>query len=213
MVQIAKELLGSVIETRIRGVVTSGRIVETEAYVGLTDRASHSYGGRRTAKNEAMYGEPGTAYIYICYGLHRMFNVVTNEKNVPDAILIRAVEPIAGIPVMLKRTGKSVADYSITRGPGNTGKALGMLKSFSGTSLRNGPVRIFSDDSFVLPDEQIGISARVGVEGAGEDALRPYRFFIKGCRYVSGRPVKPGNLLHTPDWSGKPAIPHRGMRT
>src|SRR5678816_3857312 len=112
VVQIAKDLLGKILVTDIDGLITSGRIVETEAYVALIDKASHSYAGRRTSRNEHMYAPAGTAYVYICYGMHQMFNIVTNEKNIPDAVLIRAIEPMKGIDIMLQRTGKSKADYT-----------------------------------------------------------------------------------------------------
>src|SRR5262245_31077719 len=134
VIGIARELIGKIIVTKMDGTVTSGRIVETEAYIGLTDRASHSYEGRRTARNEHMYAPPGIAYVYICYGMHHLFNVVTNEKEMPDAVLIRALEPISGIDVMLKRTGKKVFDSTLTKGPGNAAKALGIFKQHSGAS-------------------------------------------------------------------------------
>jgi DNA-3-methyladenine glycosylase len=132
VVQIAKELLGKIIVTNFEGQITSARIVETEAYIGITDKASHSYGHRRTARNEHMYSPPGTAYVYICYGMHQMFNIVTNKKDIPDAVLIRAVEPLNGIDLMAKRTGKNINDKTLTRGPGNVGKALGIYKHHSG---------------------------------------------------------------------------------
>ena len=108
VVKIAKELLGKIVVTNFDGQVTSGRIVETEAYIGLTDKASHSFAGKRTSRNEHMYSAAGTAYIYICYGMHQMLNVVTNEKGTPDAVLIRAIEPLKGIEFMAQRTGKKV---------------------------------------------------------------------------------------------------------
>jgi DNA-3-methyladenine glycosylase len=187
VVQIAQALLGMVLVTKMNGVVTSGRIVETEAYIGLTDRASHSFGGRRTPRNEAMYGPAGTAYVYVCYGMHQLFNVVTHSKGVPDAVLVRAVEPLRGIDTMLQRTGKPLADHTLTKGPGNTGKALGLHKGHSGTSLLGSTVYI-AQDGFVLPKGAIGASKRIGVDYAGEDALLPYRFYIPGNPYVSGSP-------------------------
>ncbi|RYF89316.1 MAG: DNA-3-methyladenine glycosylase [Chitinophagaceae bacterium] len=186
---IARELLGKIVVTNIDGIVTSGRIVETEAYVALTDKASHSFNGRRTAKNEHMYGEGGTSYIYICYGIHQMLNIVTNEKDIPDAVLIRALEPMQGIETMLKRTGKAVLDNTLTKGPGNVGKAMGLYKHYSGISLMDASISLY-DDKFELPGEKLGISKRIGVDYAGDDALLPYRFFIKGNPYVSGRPNK-----------------------
>ena len=189
VVLIAKELIGKIIVTCFNGVITSGRIVETEAYIGLTDKASHSFGGKRTARNEHMYASAGTSYVYICYGMHHLFNVVTNKKNVPDAVLVRAVEPLQGVELMLKRTGKKILDNTLTRGPGNAAKALGILKDHSGVDLLKNKICI-SDDGFVINNNLIGISRRIGVESSGEAALLPYRFYIKGNRYVSSYPNK-----------------------
>ncbi len=186
VVAIARELIGKIIITNFDSQITSARIVETEAYVGITDKASHSYGGRRTARNEHMYSGAGTAYVYICYGLHQMLNIVTNDKDVPDAILIRSVEPIKGIEIMLKRTGKKTPDKTLTRGPGNVGKALGIFKYHSGNHLLGDEIYLM-DDNFKTADENIGTSIRIGVESAGADALLPYRFYIKGNKYVSGK--------------------------
>ncbi|KAA9039319.1 DNA-3-methyladenine glycosylase [Ginsengibacter hankyongi] len=186
VVEIAKDLIGKIIVTNFDGSITSGRIVETEAYVALTDKASHSFGGKRTAKNEHMYASAGTAYVYICYGLHQMMNIVTNDKDIPDAVLIRAVEPIDGIDVMLKRTGKPTPDKTLTRGPGNVGKALGIFKHHSGNHLLGDKIYLM-DDHFKINKEQIGTSARIGVESAGADSLLPYRFYLKGNKYVSGK--------------------------
>jgi DNA-3-methyladenine glycosylase len=186
VVKIAKELLGKIVVTNFDGQITSGKIVETEAYVGLTDKASHSFGGKRTAKNEHMYSAAGTAYIYICYGMHQMLNVVTNEKGIPDAVLIRAIEPVAGIEIMRQRTGKKENDKTITRGPGNVGKALGIFKHHSGLYLLD-EVIFLLDNSKKIPAAHIGTSKRIGVESAGPDAELPYRFFIKGNKYVSGK--------------------------
>jgi DNA-3-methyladenine glycosylase len=186
VVLIAKELIGKIIITHFDGKLTSARIVETEAYVGHIDKASHAFGGKRTARNEHMYAAAGTAYVYICYGLHHMMNIVTNDKNIPDAVLIRAVEPIDGIETMAKRTGKKVNDKTITRGPGNVGKALGIFKHHSGNYLLGNEIYL-ADDNSKIPEENIGISARIGVESAGKDALLPYRFYLKGNKYVSGK--------------------------
>ena len=106
VVKIARELLGKVLVTNFNGILTSGMIVETEAYAGTTDKASHAYGGRRSARTEIMYMPGGTAYVYLCYGIHHLFNVVTNAINIPHAILIRGIEPIDGIETMLARRGK-----------------------------------------------------------------------------------------------------------
>ncbi len=186
VVKIARELLGKIIVTNFESSITSGRIVETEAYRAFTDKASHSFGGRRTARNQPMYWQPGTAYVYICYGMHRMFNVVTNKEGIPDAVLIRAVEPVEGISTMAKRTGKKITDKSLSRGPGNVGKALGIYKHHSGLFLLDEEIYLL-DDNLTYPEEEIGISKRIGVESAGADALLPYRFYVKGNKYVSGK--------------------------
>lgn len=189
VVQIAKELLGKIVVTNVEGKITSARIVETEAYLSMIDKASHAFNGRRTKKNDHMYGGPGTAYVYICYGIHNMLNIVTNKEGVADAILIRAGEPIKGIDIMLERTGKKTADFTLTKGPGNFGKALGITKDQSGKKINENDIYIY-EDNYILPEDKTGKSKRIGVNYAGEDALLEYRFFIKNNPYVSGKPVK-----------------------
>jgi DNA-3-methyladenine glycosylase len=184
---IARELLGKILVTQFNGIRTSGRIVEVEAYNGMVDRASHASGGRRTARNEIMYANGGVSYVYLCYGIHYLFNVVTNKKETPHAILVRALEPIEGITDMLIRVGKPVQDNSLTRGPGNLSKALGLTTAHSGLSLTGAEVFIIDDGFRYLPD-QISASPRIGVAYAGEDALLPYRLFIKGHPSISGKP-------------------------
>lgn len=186
VVKIAKEILGKIVVTNFDGEITSGRIVETEAYVGIIDKASHSYAGKRTARNEHMYSAAGTAYIYICYGMHQMLNVVTNDKEIPDAVLIRAIEPLKGIEIMAQRTGKNQNDKTITRGPGNVGKALGIFKHHSGLFLLDEEIYLL-DDEKKIAEKNIGISKRIGVESAGDDALLLYRFFVKKNPFVSGK--------------------------
>jgi len=190
VVQIAKELLGKVLVTKFDGAITAGRIVETEAYAGTVDRASHAWNGRRTKRTEVMYGLPGTAYIYLCYGIHQMFNVVTNQRDVPHAILIRALEPVEGQAVMLQRFGVKEGQrsdpYFLTKGPGNVGRALGLHTSHTGSSLQGDEVYI-GDDGLRLKKEQIGESPRIGVDYAGEHAEWLYRFYVKGNKYVSGK--------------------------
>lgn len=186
VLQIAKELLGKIVVTNIDGMVTSGRIVETEAYMGITDKASHAYSGKRTARNQHMYAQAATSYVYICYGMHQMLNVVTNEKEVPDAVLIRAIEPLQGIDTMLLRRRKEIPDASLTSGPGNVGRALGINKKHSGVDLLGDTIYILAD-SIKINKNQVCSSKRIGVEYAGEDALLPYRFYLKDNKYVSGR--------------------------
>ena len=185
VVRVARDLLGKVLVTEFSGQRTSGRIVEVEAYNGAVDRASHAWSGRRTKRTEVMFGEGGSAYVYLIYGIHHLFNVVTNRKGVPHAVLVRGLEPLEGIPVMLNRTGKTRADHTLTRGPGNLSKAMGLLTLHTGLSLMGKEVWI-GDDGFMVRTSGIGVSARIGVDYAGEDASLPYRFFIKGNPYVSG---------------------------
>ncbi len=187
VLEIAKELLGKILVTQWEGRVTSGRIVEVEAYAGIHDKASHASGGRRTERNRVMYANGGLAYIYLCYGIHHLFNVVTNGEDTPHAILIRALEPLRGIETMLERTGKKVPDNTLTRGPGNLSKALNLHVSHSGTSLSSRELFI-ADDGFVYNPKQIASSRRIGVDYAGTDALLPYRFYVKGNPHVSGKP-------------------------
>jgi DNA-3-methyladenine glycosylase len=189
VVQTAIDLLGKILVTNIEGMHTTARIVETEAYVALNDKASHSYNGRRTNRNEHMYAKGGISYVYICYGMHHLFNVVTNVKDVPDAVLIRAAEPLSGVQAMLARTGKKIADHTLTKGPGNMSRALGITKTHSGIRLTGNEIFI-AEDGFLLKPDAIGISKRIGIDGAAEDALLPYRFYIRGNKYVSGSPVK-----------------------
>ena len=186
VLKISKELLGKILITRFDGKLTAGRIVETEAYAGVGDRACHAFGGKRTARMEAVYGSPGTIYIYICYGMHHLFNVVTNKKDIPHVILIRALEPLEGIEIMLERTGKKQLDFSLARGPGNVSRALGMTKAHSGGNLLAGDIYI-ADDGLKYKKDQILITKRIGVESAREDAERLYRFIVKGNPYVSAK--------------------------
>lgn len=186
VVKIAKELIGKIIVTRFGGITTSGRIVETEAYAGEIDRASHAWNGRRTNRTEIMYSKGGNAYVYLCYGIHHLFNVVTNQQDIPHAILIRAVEPLEGIDTMLKRTGKKKLDYTLTRGPGNVSKALGIYTHHTGWNLQSDELFIAEDD-YVLKKNDIIATPRIGVDYAGDDAKLPYRFILKNNLYVSGK--------------------------
>lgn len=185
VLHIAKELLGKLLVTKWNNITTAGRIVEVEAYNGHVDKASHAFGGRRTNRNEPMYAAGGVAYIYLCYGIYHLFNVVTHGKDIPHAVLIRALEPIKGIEAMQQRVKKNF-NHSITRGPGNLTRALGLHTSQSGHSLRSKELFI-ADDGFVYTKKEIGASPRIGVGYAGPDALLPYRFYIKGNPFVSGK--------------------------
>ena len=186
VVKIAKELLGKVLVTNIDGHKTSGRIVETEAYAGVIDRASHAYGGRRTARTEIMFAEGGKAYVYLCYGIHHLFNIVTNKNEIPHAVLVRAVEPLEGIETMLIRTGKRKLDNSLTKGPGNVSKALGIHRMHTGLDLIKSEIQIL-DDGIRFDKKKILATPRIGVDYAGEDATLLYRFIKRGSGYVSGK--------------------------
>jgi DNA-3-methyladenine glycosylase len=186
VVTISKELPGKLLVTNFEGGQTIGRIVEVEAYNGVADKASHSYGGRRTQRTEIMYAAGGIAYVYLCYGIHHLFNIVTNTIGTPHAILIRAIEPVKGINIMLDRMKKHTLDYSIGRGPGNVSKALGISTKHTGMSLLNNDIFI-ADDGMVIKRSHLIAAPRIGVDYAAEDALLRYRFYIKGNPYVSGK--------------------------
>lgn len=186
VLQIAKELLGKILVTNFNKKLTAARIVETEAYNGAVDKASHAYGNRRTARTEIMFGVGGTAYVYLCYGIHHLFNVVTNAKNVPHAVLIRAAEPVHGFDTMLARTGKISVDATLTKGPGNVSKALGISTEHTGLNLLSKKIFII-DDGYTSHQKIVHASPRIGVDYAEEDALLHYRFYIKGNVFVSGK--------------------------
>jgi DNA-3-methyladenine glycosylase len=171
VVDVARTLLGKVLVSHTGGVRTTGIITETEAYAGVGDRASHAFGGRRTARNEVMYGDGGVAYVYLCYGIHHLFNVVTHTSGTPHAVLVRAIHPLEGIEVMKKRRGARFT----TNGPGTLTQALGITTSHNGTDLLNGMIHI-EDRKITVPDKLIKTGPRIGVEYAKEDALLPYRF-------------------------------------
>lgn len=178
VVQIAKELLGKFLFTNIHGVKTAGIITETEAYNGLTDRASHAFGGKRTARTEVMYSDGGTAYVYLCYGIHSLFNVVTNKKNIPHAVLVRAIYPVEGFEKMLSRRRRPKATRAeLCIGPGTVSQALGIHFSQTGKSLLDDEIWI-EDRKLRIPDSKIITGPRIGVDYAGKDALLPYRFRV-----------------------------------
>ena len=184
VVKIARELLGKVLVTEFDGILTAGMIVETEAYAGITDKASHAFGGRRTVRTEVMYMHGGAAYVYLCYGIHHLFNIVTNEADIPHAILIRAIEPLEGIDTMLARRGKTKLQPSLTAGPGALSMALGLTTKHTGNSLHGNDIYI-EDRGIRISPKDIVAATRVGVAYAMDDALRLYRFYIRGNPYVS----------------------------
>lgn len=180
VVQISRELLGKYLYTNLNDEgVTAGIITETEAYAGIIDKASHAYSGRRTKRTEVMYRVGGTAYVYLCYGIHALFNVVTHSENIPHAVLIRAIKPVEGIPVMLLRRNKNKVDKKFSAGPGTVSQALGIACTHTSIDLvESGKIWIEDKGIKILPKD-IMIGPRVGVDYAEEDAKLPYRFIAK----------------------------------
>ncbi len=175
VVDISRELIGKFLVTNFNNTLTSGMIVETEAYNGVVDKASHAYNGKRTKRNEIMYGEGGNTYVYLCYGIHHLFNVVTNKKDTPHAVLIRAVIPKDGTEVILKRRKQKSIIRKISDGPGTLSQALGIKTVHSGVSL-SGKVIWIEERGFEFAKKEIEAGPRIGVDYAGKDALLPYRF-------------------------------------
>lgn len=178
VVFLAKDLLGKYVFTKFEGKLTGGIITETEAYEGITDRASHAYGNRRTRRTEVMFASGGVAYVYLCYGIHSLFNIVTNEKDIPHAVLIRGIYVTEGLNHIRERyLGQKFMKQRLI-GPGKVSKALGIHYSHSGVSLCG--QQIWLENSEIKPkNTEIKITSRVGVDYAAEDAMLPYRFILK----------------------------------
>ena len=182
--QIARNLLGKYLFTQINGEISGGFIVETEAYAGIVDKASHAFGNRKTNRTQTMYESGGIAYVYLCYGIHEMLNVVTSVEGEPHAVLIRAIHPTAGIDLMLERRNMASIKNNLTAGPGSVAKALGISRKMNGLSFQGDEIWI-EDRGLTFREDQIAAVPRVGVAYAKEDALLPYRFYVKGNPYVS----------------------------
>ncbi len=191
--QIARELLGKYIITTFDQQTTVGRIVETEAYAGIIDKASHAYNNRRTARTEVMFGPAAVSYVYLCYGIHHLFNVVCNVTDKPDAVLIRGIEPVEGMHVMLQRFNKEKTDSSIGRGPGNVSKALGISTQHTGLSLQSKQIWLAEDNASTFFN--VLTSPRIGVDYAGEHAKWLYRFFIENHPQVSKHALNKKGIL------------------
>ncbi len=189
VVLISRELLGKFLVTEFDGQLTAGMITETEAYRGPEDRASHAYANRRSARTEVMFKTGGIAYIYLCYGVHHLFNVVTNREDIPHAVLVRAIKPVEGIENMLLRRDRKRVNTTLCGGPGTLSKALGLHYRYSGTALDSEIIRI-EDRGIDVPPLQITATPRVGVEYAGEDALLPWRFQITNADKLILDPVR-----------------------
>jgi DNA-3-methyladenine glycosylase len=184
VVFVAKNLLGKMLISELDGHFTSGIITETEAYCGQNDKACHANNGKKTKRNEVMYRAGGVAYVYLCYGMHHLFNVVTNVENMADAVLIRAMEPIDGIDTMLKRRNQTEITKKLSSGPGSMSQALGVTTNLNGANLFGNVVWI-EDPGTVLAENEICTSTRIGVAYAGEDAQKPWRFYMQNSIWVS----------------------------
>jgi DNA-3-methyladenine glycosylase len=181
---IARNLLGKYLFTFIDGVLTGGYITEAEAYEGETDKASHAYGGRKTKRTYIMYQAGGVAYVYLCYGIHSLFNIVTNKEGIPHAVLIRGLMPAEGQKYMKLRGLRLSSGSPNIDGPGNVSKALGIHYTHTGLSLlqknigNQKPSIWLEDRGMKVIDNDTTVTARVGVAYAGEDAKLPYRYLI-----------------------------------
>ncbi len=179
VVSLSKQLLGKYLFTKEGKTITAGIITETEAYAGVIDKASHAYGGRRTARTETMYAEGGVSYVYLCYGMYSLFNVVTNQKNIPHAVLVCAIQPIEGIEKILQRRNATQLKKGLTNGPGKAAMALGInFRSHNAQSLAGNTIWI-EDRGIKIPEKQLNKGPRIGVDYAGEDAKLPYRFWVE----------------------------------
>ncbi len=180
ILQVSRDLLGKVLATHIDGCVTKAIITETEAYAGETDKASHAYGGRRTKRTEPIYKSGGRAYVYLCYGIHHMFNVVSSDEGTPHAILVRAGQPQQGEADMLRRRGKAKGDKNLLAGPGSLGKALGITTELTGIDLSGDQIWI-EDHGIAVDESAIVTGPRIGIDYAEEDARLPYRFVLSAA--------------------------------
>lgn len=183
---VARDLLGKllVVPTRV-GTRVSGLIVEAEAYRGPQDRAAHSYGGRRTKRTETMYGIGGTAYVFFVYGMYNQFNVVTNAKDIPHAVLIRALEPVEGIELMRNRRQRQ-GDYNLTNGPGKLCIAMGIDRKLNGADLLGN--RVWLEEGIEVKRARIESGPRIGIDYAEEWKDKPWRFWIRNNPFVSRSP-------------------------
>ena len=182
--RVARELLGKLLVVPAAdGTRVSGTIVETEAYLGVIDKAAHSYGGRRTQRNEITYAEGGHVYVFFVYGMYYQLNLVTGVIDEPHVILIRAVEPVEGIEVMRERRGE-MKDKNLTSGPGKLCIALGITRDLNAEDLTESP-RIWVEDHRDLKEKEIASGPRIGIDYAEEFAGLPWRFWVMGNDFVS----------------------------
>lgn len=186
VVQVARELLGKVLVTQFDGIRTAGIIAEVEAYRAPDDRACHAWNNRRTNRTEVMFREGGTAYIYLCYGIHHLFNVVTGPADTAHAVLVRALEPLVGMEVMMKRRQILKPGPRITSGPGALSQALGLTTTWTGQSLLTSDTPVWIEDhEKIIPAAGIASGPRIGVDYAGECAAWEWRFWLRDSAFVS----------------------------
>lgn len=183
VLDIAPELVGTILVHRSSEGTTAGRIVECEAYRGPEDRAAHSAGGRRTQRTEAMFGPPGRTYMFLLYGVNWAFNVVVAAEGHPHAILVRALEPVHGLDLMSSRRGVEAHRQTLTNGPGKLTHAMGLDASHYSEDLCGSRLFIAAGTSGT-----VGTSPRINVDYAGEDALLPWRYYERGNPYMSVTP-------------------------
>ncbi len=181
--ELAKGLLGKLLCTVQDGKITKGMIVETEAYSGQNDKACHANGYRVTKRNKIMFSSGGHAYVYLCYGIHHLFNVVTNTEGCADAVLIRAVEPVDGIDIIMERRNLALFQKRLTSGPGALSQALGITLRHYGERLDGD--KIWIEQGTEIDPGLICATTRIGVEYAAEDAQKPWRFYVQGNSWVS----------------------------
>jgi len=183
VVAIARELIGKVLVTNKSGFFTSGIITETEAY-HQQEKACHAYNARRTSRTEVLFGLGGRSYVYLCYGIHYLFNITTGTKGEAAAVLIRSIEPRKGLAIMLDRRGLNQPETRLTTGPGNLTKALGISIKNNGVHLTKSK-DLWIESYKKISQYQICTSRRIGVDYAEEDALLPWRFYLRNSKWVS----------------------------
>ena len=184
-VTVARALLGCVLWRRLdRGELLAARIVETEAYLGANDMASHARRGLRSERNASMYLEGGHAYVYFTYGMHWCMNVVTQEADIAEAVLLRGAEPVRGVELLRERRPKAKKDHELMNGPGKICMAMDIDRRLDGESLRGGTLWMAPRDIDVA-DDDIAVSPRIGIDNSGDAAAWPLRFFLRGNRNVS----------------------------
>ncbi len=184
VVTLAQDLIGKVLTTNFNNQRTAGIIVETEAYKGPDDKACHAYNNKRTPRTEVMFHKGGISYVYLIYGIHHLFNVVTGKQDEPHAVLIRAIQPLQGLEIMLHRRNMTKPIRRLTGGPGVLSKALGIDKQANQLDLTQSLLCI-EDQGALLQHSEIIASPRVGVDYAGEDAKFPWRFRVKDSPWTS----------------------------